>query len=83
MLALTPGSGEVVAGDGVHGAIPVANPRNPDANVVATEYRYGGGARGNVPAGAITSLLTPVDGLNAGKVTNLFLPRPADETKSA
>jgi predicted phage baseplate assembly protein len=72
VLALTPGSGALVAGDGVHGAVPVANPRNPDANVVAVEYRYGGGARGNVPAGAITALLTPVDGLDSGKVTNLF-----------
>ena len=72
VLALTPGSGELVAGDGVHGAVPVANPRNPDANVVAVEYRHGGGARGNVAAGAITALITPVDGLDSGKVTNLF-----------
>jgi predicted phage baseplate assembly protein len=72
VLALTPGSGELVAGDGVHGAVPVANPLNPDANVVAVEYRYGGGARGNVPAGAITSLLTPIEGIDGGKVTNMF-----------
>jgi Baseplate J-like protein len=72
VLALTPGSGELVAGDGVHGSVPVANPRNPDANVVAVEYRYGGGTRGNVPAGAITALLSVVDGIDSGKVTNLF-----------
>ncbi len=72
VLALAPASGVLTAGDGVHGAVPTANAQNPDANVVALEYRYGGGARGNVPAGAIDSLLTPVEGIDAGGVTNLF-----------
>jgi predicted phage baseplate assembly protein len=72
VLALSPSSGVLVSGDGVHGAVATANARNPDANVVATEYRYGGGARGNVPAGAITSLLTAVENIDTGKVTNLF-----------
>lgn len=71
-LALAPASGVLTSGDGVHGAVPTANAQNPDANVVALEYRYGGGARGNVPAGAINSLLTPIDGIDAGGVANLF-----------
>jgi predicted phage baseplate assembly protein len=72
VLALAPASGELLAGDGVYGAVPTANAQNPDANVIATEYRYGGGARGNVPAHAVNSLLTAVEGIDGGKVTNLF-----------
>jgi predicted phage baseplate assembly protein len=67
-------TGEVLAGDGENGAIPVANPNDPDTNVVAREYRYGGGLRGNVPPGAIKDLLTPVPGIDAGKTANLFAP---------
>lgn len=65
-------SGEVRFGDGENGAIPVANPDNPDANVVAVRYRYGGGSRGNIGAGGIANLLTPVPGLDAGKTRNLL-----------
>lgn len=65
-------SGSVIAGDGDNGAIPVANPNNPDANVIALLYRYGGGQRGNVAAKAINALLSPLDGIDAGKVENLF-----------
>ncbi|MBR0820223.1 putative baseplate assembly protein [Bradyrhizobium liaoningense] len=72
VLALSASSGTLNAGDGVHGAVPIANAQNPDANVVALEYRYGGGARGNVPARAINSLITPVEGIDGGNVTNLF-----------
>jgi predicted phage baseplate assembly protein len=71
-LALNRASGEVLAGDGENGAIPAANPSNPDGNVVAVQYRYGGGAGGNVPAKAIKNLLTAVDGLDAGKTENPF-----------
>jgi predicted phage baseplate assembly protein len=71
-LALNRTSGELSAGDGENGAIPVANAGNPDANVVARSYRFGGGTRGNVPAGAIKTLLTPVPGIDGGKTTNLF-----------
>ena len=49
-LAVNYSSGEVQAGDGLSGDIPVANPNDPDANVVAVEYRFGGGTRGNVAA---------------------------------
>jgi predicted phage baseplate assembly protein len=71
-LALNRTTGEVLAGDGENGAIPVANPANPDGNVVALEYRYGGGAAGNVPALAIKNLITPLEGIDAGKTGNLF-----------
>lgn len=71
-LQLDWSSGMVVAGDGDNGAIPVANPNNPDANVVALQYRYGGGQRGNVAAKAINHLLSPLDGLDSGKIENLF-----------
>lgn len=71
-LAVDWTSGEVRAGDGDRGQVPVANAGNPDTNVVATEYRFGGGVRGNVRAGAITNLLTPVDGIDGGKTTNVF-----------
>jgi predicted phage baseplate assembly protein len=71
-LVLNRTSGEVRAGDGINGAIPVANPNNPDANVVALEYRHGGGASGNVAAGAIKNLLTPVPGIDNGLVANPF-----------
>jgi predicted phage baseplate assembly protein len=65
-------SGVIVAGDGENGAIPVANASNPDANVLALTYRYGGGKAGNVAAKAIATLLTPVDGIDDGKVENVF-----------
>jgi predicted phage baseplate assembly protein len=71
-LAVDWTSGEVRAGDGERGQVPVANAGNPDTNVVATEYRFGGGVRGNVRAGAISNLLTPVDGIDGGKTTNVF-----------
>jgi hypothetical protein len=71
-LALDPTSGTLTAGDGVHGSVPVANPNNPDANVIAVEYRYGGGTRGNVAPGAINAMLTPINGIDSGNVTNAF-----------
>ena len=71
-LALSPATGELRAGDGDSGAIPVANPANRDANVVAVRYRYGGGTRGNVAAKTIRNLLTPVPGIDGGKTENLF-----------
>jgi len=71
-LAVNYTSGEVRAGDGENGDIPVANADNPDANVIASVYRYGGGTRGNVAAGAVNNLLSSVDGIDGGKTTNLF-----------
>ena len=42
-------SGEVLFGDGVHGRIP-----RPGEAIRCLGYRHGGGAVGNVPAGALT-----------------------------
>ncbi len=70
--ALDRTTGEVRFGDGRHGGIPVANASNPDANVVAREYRVGGGKRGNVPAQAIKTLTTSVIGVDANQVANLL-----------
>ncbi len=65
-------TGEVRFGDGINGAIPVSFIDNPDANIVAREYRIGGGQRGNVPAGAIKTLASPVSGVDDNGVANLF-----------
>jgi len=65
-------SGEVQAGDGERGQVPVANAANPDTNVFARTYRYGGGLRGNVRAGEINNLLTTIEGIEGGLTTNIF-----------
>jgi predicted phage baseplate assembly protein len=65
-------TGTVLTGDGVNGNIPVAYVRNPDANVVAREYRTGGGRRGNVAAGQIKTLVSHVDGIDENAVGNLL-----------
>lgn len=65
-------TGEIRFGDGRQGRIPLINRDHPNANIVAREYRYGGGAIGNVGAGIIAELQTTVDGIES--VTNL---RPA------
>lgn len=67
-------SGEVRFGDGVNGAIPVGNVLNVSSNVVARAYRTGGGKRGNVAAGKLSTLLTSIEGVDENGVTNL---RPA------
>jgi predicted phage baseplate assembly protein len=56
----------------LHGHVPVANVRSPGTNIVAREYRFGGGTRGNVPSGMVKTLVTPVDGIDDGQVTNRF-----------
>ena len=61
-------TGEIIFGDGQHGRIPVANPAHPNDNIVAREYRYGGGKRGNVGAGTVTGLQTFVKSVDS--VTN-------------
>jgi predicted phage baseplate assembly protein len=62
-------TGDVTLGDGRRGRIPTALADNPTANIVARSYRYGGGSGGNAPAGAVTSLLTSVAGVDS--VTNV------------
>jgi predicted phage baseplate assembly protein len=66
-FVLDPIGGEVRFGDGRRGAIPVAG-----ADIVAVEYRYGGGAAGNVGPGLVSTPLTNLLGVES--VTN---PRPA------
>jgi predicted phage baseplate assembly protein len=63
--------GRIRFGDGSNGRIPVANVNNPAANVVAREYRFGGGRRGNVAAGSLKTMLTTVSGIDENGVTNL------------
>ena len=62
-------TGEIAFGDGQSGRIPVANPSNPNANIVARYYRFGGGKQGNIGAGSISALQTFVNGVDS--VTNL------------
>jgi|HubBroStandDraft_6_1064221.scaffolds.fasta_scaffold20995_3 predicted phage baseplate assembly protein len=72
VYALDRTTGEIRFGDGVNGAIPLANVDNPTGNIVAQTYRYGGGEVGNVPAGALSTMQTSVTGVDESKVTNLF-----------
>lgn len=60
--------GRVIFGDGVHGRVP---PIGSD-NIRAVRYNSGGGVGGNVPAGAISQILS---GVPAAGVTN---PRAAE-----
>jgi predicted phage baseplate assembly protein len=65
-------SGEVRFGDGINGAIPVGNETSPNANILARRYRAGGGKRGNLIAGKITTLVSSVDGIDSGGASNLL-----------
>ncbi len=60
---LDPATAAIAFGDGEHGRIPVANPANPTANIVARLYRWGGGRGGNVGAGQISELQTTITGV--------------------
>lgn len=70
---LDPIAGTVTIGDGRTGLIPVA-----DTEIVASRYRYGGGAIGNVAPDTITKLKGRVAGVKA--VTN---PRAAADGANA
>jgi predicted phage baseplate assembly protein len=65
-------TGEVRFGDGEHGRIPVGSIDNPDGNIVARLYRYGGGKKGNAAAGTLTNLLGGSAGLDANAISNLL-----------
>jgi predicted phage baseplate assembly protein len=65
-------SGEIRFGDGRNGAIPVADAANPEGNIVAREYRFGGGKKGNVPGKAIKTLTTSIDGIDDNNIGNLL-----------
>lgn len=56
-------TGAVTFGDGTFGLIPPT-----DAEIVAVSYRYGGGAEGNRPAGAISTPVSALPGVDS--VTN-------------
>jgi hypothetical protein len=71
VYALDRGAGVVSFGGPQNGHVPVANPAAPNSNIQALTYRFGGGTRGNVAAGTLANLLTPVDGLDLSRVTNL------------
>ncbi|MFN7931267.1 MAG: putative baseplate assembly protein [Blastocatellia bacterium] len=71
-FVLNPTTGEVRFGDGVNGAIPTGNISNPGANVVAREYRTGGGKRGNLPAKALRTLLGSLSGVDDNQIGNLL-----------
>lgn len=63
-------TGTILTGDAVNGEIPVAYVPNA-ANVLALEYRTGGGKRGNVKAGVIDTLVTPITGIDDNAIGNL------------
>jgi predicted phage baseplate assembly protein len=69
VYVLNRSTGEITFGDGQRGRIPVAG----QANVIAREYRFGGGRVGNVGAETITDLATPLPAVDF--VTNY---RPAE-----
>jgi predicted phage baseplate assembly protein len=66
-FVLNAATGEISFGDGINGRLPVAG-----ADITALQYRYGGGEGGNLGAGLVNALLTPIVGID--KVTN---ERPA------
>jgi predicted phage baseplate assembly protein len=68
--ALNRTTGEVRFGDGTRGRIPAANPDNPAAAIVARFYRHGGGRRGNLAAGQITTPMSSLPGIDVGRVAN-------------
>lgn len=63
-------TGRIRFGNGRNGAVPGGNPDNL-SNITATRYRSGGGAIGNVAAGAVSQLLRPIDGIDDGGVANV------------
>lgn len=63
-------TGVMQFGDGRHGLIAPVLATDLTGNIVARSYRYGGGSAGNAPAGAVSSLLTSVTGVDT--VTNVF-----------
>ena len=80
---LDPDSGVITFGDGVtHGQIPTANLTNPSGGIVATTYRFGGGARTNIGAGSTLTLMTSLPGIDASNVTNPFAADSGSDEES-
>jgi len=70
---LDPTTGVIQFGDGVtHGQIPTANLNNPSGSIVATIYRFGGGARTNIAAGTALTLMTSIPGIDTGNIATPF-----------
>ena len=74
VFTLNVATGEVDFGDGEQGKIPArfADPNRPGqdlANIMAANYRWGGGSRGNVGAQTVTSLQSPIPYVDS--VTNI------------
>lgn len=66
-------TGEIRFGDGKNfGAIPLGKVGKPASNIVAREYRVGGGTRGNVAAMKIKNLLSSIATVDADGLGNLF-----------
>jgi predicted phage baseplate assembly protein len=81
-FTLDRGSGVVTFGDNQHGRIPVAV---AGGSIVARLYQWGGGARGNLPAGVINALQSLIVGVdtvsNPYPATGGADEEPVDETK--
>jgi len=54
-------TGQIQFGDGIHGMIPPTG----ENNIKAFSYRWGGGKQGNVRAGDITTIKSPVSGVDS------------------
>ncbi len=76
-------TGDIIFGDGVNGRIPSANAANPTGNIVAREYRYGGGRAGNVAVGTITDLQTFIPGVDSATNWTPAAGGTAEETLAA
>jgi predicted phage baseplate assembly protein len=66
-FTLNRGSGVITFGDDTRGRIPIAT---PTGSIVARSYQWGGGLRGNLPAGTIATLQSFVAGV--GGVSNPY-----------
>jgi hypothetical protein len=73
-------SGVISFGDGTNGRIPVANPAAPASNIVAVTYRFGGGLQGNAGPGAVTALLTTINGVKSVTNANAATGGTGEET---
>jgi predicted phage baseplate assembly protein len=65
-------TGEILFGDGINGAIPIANANLAGSNVRATEYRYGGGSKGNVAANVLDNIRNAVEGIDSSGIKNVM-----------
>jgi predicted phage baseplate assembly protein len=65
-------TGEIRFGDGINGAIPVANANLAGSNIRAKEYRYGGGSKGNVGANVLNNIRNAVEGIDSNGITNVM-----------